>query len=201
MSRAVQQQSKEFRTYTVESRGKDKDVRVPQFPKNLTGNELLRAVGQSAKQAAGEDLNRVVPIMREWIKADFHLRERITWPMLELAMHDVADSIISATRKQTRMAVSEPSATLKEGWRKMKESVMDHPIRFGIGKWVRLKDCTKEQLLIAAEGREKSAATQVADADWFRRIAKQLQPKQKVKDALKEADVERFRDQAHKDVA
>lgn len=196
----IQPKSQDFRTYTVQKRGGDRDVRVPQFAKELIGQNLLNAIGAAA-QARVEDPNRIAPLMKEWITADFKLRERVIVPMLDLAIRQIADARIMATHSKTRAAVSTPSAMLKAGLKAAKESVMKHQIRVGDGKWVALGDCTKEQLLEAASLREKSAATIAADADWFRRISKQLQPKQKVKDALVEADVERFRDQAHKDVA
>jgi hypothetical protein len=200
---ATAQKSKEFRTFTVERRGKDRDIRVPQFSKELTGERLLRAVGRAAFDHCG-DPNAIIKTMTGWLAADFKLRERVVGPMIEFAVRNIADDLVRSTRTATRGAVSQPSEGLLASYqsigRKNIAQVMDFQVKHGL-KWIRLGDCTKEILLEAALHREKSASTMAADAAWLRKIAKQLTEKQKVEDALKPADVERFRDQAHKDVA
>lgn len=194
----VQQKSRDFKRVTIEKRGRETEVRVPQVPK-LAGDALNRKLSALALEEAHDNAEKALVLYLAWLDADYQLRTRlIDW---KLFCRQGIDAHVRATRPAIRGLVTNPSVERQNGIdRASRRNIMEFPIRVG-NKWIQLGDCVKENLLEAADQREKSASTMNADAVWFRRIAKELDGKQKVQTVLKSVDVERFRDQAHKDVA
>src|SRR5262245_6606543 len=71
------QTGREFRTITIEKRGREKQVRVPSFSDKLRGESLKREVARYCLEACNDNDMKATQLMNNILTADFQLLQRI----------------------------------------------------------------------------------------------------------------------------
>lgn len=199
MSKALQQgKSREYQTFTTtSSRGKDRAVRVPQFPKDLIGDSLMRALGRLAYTQANENRDKAVALVESWLSADFQLLQRVH--DINLISRECVDYIVRSTRPPMRMLATSPTPALKDGTRRYAERNL---MEFALVRGVKMKDATIEILEAEIREHRPKALTMLQHAKWCEAVMKLLpDTKTKVSDVLQNADLIRLLEKAQKDVA
>lgn len=191
------QAGRDYKRVTIEKRGRDLEVRVPQFPKDLSGNKLLFAIGRLAMETANKNYDKACRTMEDWFRADYTLYMRTQ--DLRLLCRSTIDSIRRQDRPALRAVSSSPSDSRMKGiLNRAKKFLMDWPLRQGLA----LRDATASDLEIAAKEDHAKSVTLSQNAKWYALIRKQLpDTKTKVSAVLEEADLARLQKTAQKDAA
>lgn len=186
--------SREFKRVTIEKRGRDAEVRVPQFNTKLKGGRLLLAIGHLAMETASHNYRKSCSLMEDWFRADHTLYMRTQ--DLRLLCKSTIDGIRRATRGPMKAAAIAPSSLRMDGIVKSAaKSLMGFALRNGLV----LGDATKADLQLSESEDRKKATTMIENANWFALIKKQLpDDKTKVREVLQEADLIRLLKNAQK---
>ena len=147
---------------------------------SLLGEVKIKELGEEGIQFLAEDQER--------------LNEFVTERVYDMAA-EIGRAVLLETRRIKRFYESE-AKTEEEKQQRLGRwfQRMEHqPIR---GNYMRLQSMTRDDLLAAAEEREKRATVEMVTARWYRLLAAGMQPDQTVKDRYSPEQVATFYDRA-----
>lgn len=143
----------------------------------------------TAEKGTPEYLRECTDLLMEYCLADEQVRDAVLMPLLRQGCYEVVRGLVRETRSQVYLTRGYDPGGKSERIHNLAQSLMAWPLPGGKP----LGEATIDDLIPAAEFYGRQAEQMRAMRDWLGRIAERLGPRQKVKNALTEAELDALR--------